>query len=432
MVFLRSGSRDIRNVIPFSGRGIVLGGSTQPSASTQKPPMQSPSRSPEPLQEPARASTDQVSLADPRMPNGVTNALPKRSVANHRAFVNINGSPVRITKTNGSLVRPKQRTVQDLFRNRNLKSPKETNPTEPKQASNTQVNLNSAQTSPVNKSSPSTSGSAGSPFSKYFRSNKSTGIPAQVKAGIPGTRISGSGLASQIKPENTAPGSNLKYFGSPKSSGTGMPASSSTGVPGFESHKRSGTSSADFGSRVLSSDLTHFGSPKDPGTRIPSSSSTSAINSESGIPNSNAKHVKSQKSSGTGTSGSSNIPSSDLKLSGSPEKSGSFVPASASRSPHKSGAAAGGRKRWREDRNSAHIFDFFQQVSHSPATSSSSVFSREQREEGSGAKVPSAGASGVGSAPVSCSALTVTCPVCQSKVLETQINQHLDSCLMCH
>lgn len=390
-----SGSQDIRNIIPFSGRGFVLGGSTQPSAPTQKSPFQSPPRSQQPLQEPSPPSP-----ADLRPLNSASAALPKRSVSNHKAFVNINGSPVRVTKTNGSLVRPKQRTVQDLFQTRNLKSPKKT--------LDCASDLNSDKTSWLNKSSSSTSGSAGSPFSKYFAGAKKTEIPDQVKPqnGIPGfiskpfeirksstTGISGSGPTSQIKPVNSVPNSTSKHFGSTKSSATGTTPSSST-----------------------SSNPTCFRSIKEHGTSSP-------IKSEYRIPNSNLKHLGNQKGSECGTSG--------VRLSGSPEKSGSFIPASSSRSPHKPGSAAGGRKRWREDRNSALIFDFFQRVSHSPASSSSpSLISREQREEGSASRVPSAGVSGGGSALLSSTALTVTCPVCQSKVLESQINQHLDSCLM--
>ncbi|XP_053499479.1 DNA-dependent metalloprotease SPRTN [Ictalurus furcatus] len=473
---IKPGSQDIRNIIPFSGRGIVLGGSTQPSAFIQKPAkIQSPTHSPKPLQEPARTSAaDHL-----RSPYSVTTALPKRSVSNHKAFVNINGSPVRVTKTNGSLASPKQRTVRDLFQNAIPKSPGKTNPLEPKQASDSALNQNSAKTSLVSKSAASTSGSAGSPLSKYFGSAKSTGtgIPGQIKGqenGVPGfasgrseshgssaTGISVSGSATRIKPGNGVPSSDFKYVGSPKSSGTGTPASSSTSIPPSsssihsESQRRSSTSSTDFGSRVPRSSLTCFGSQKDPGTGIPGSSSGSLIKSESGVPKSNS----SQKSSGTGTSGASSssfrsgapssnlkhfgsqrssgtgapssVPSSKSRLSGTPEKSGAFLPASASTSPHKPGTATGGRKRWREDGNSTHIFDYFQRLSHSSASSSSpSSFSREHREEGTGAEVPSAGASGVGSTLLSSIAVTVTCPVCQSKVLESQINQHLDSCLM--
>ncbi|KAF4092074.1 hypothetical protein AMELA_G00016830 [Ameiurus melas] len=470
---IKPGSQDIRNIIPFSGRGIVLGGSTQPSAFVQKPAkIQSPTHSPKPLQGPARTSAaDHL-----RSSYSVTAALPKRSVSNHKAFVNINGSPVRVTQTTGSLASPRQRTVRDLFQNASAKSPEKTNPPEAKQASESALNRSSTKTSLVNKSSSSTSGSAGSPLSKYFGSAKSTGtgIPGQIKGqenGVPGfasgrsesrgtsvTGISGSGSATRIKPGNGVPSSDFKYVGSPKGSGT--PASSSTRIPPSsssihsESQRRSSTSSTEFGSRVPSSSLTRLGSQKGPGTGIPGSSSGTPMKSESGVPKSNSsqrssgigtsgassssfrsatpgsnfKHFGSQRSSGTGAP--SSIPSSKSRLSGTPEKSGAFIPASASTSPHKPGIATGGRKRWREDGNSTHISDFFQRLSHSPASASSSSFSRERREEGTGAEVPSAGASGVGSTLLSSIALTVTCPVCQSKVLESQINQHLDSCLM--
>ncbi|TSL47531.1 SprT-like domain-containing protein Spartan [Bagarius yarrelli] len=394
-----SGSQDIRNIIPFSGRGFVLGGSTQPSASIQKPPMPSPTHSPKPPQEPTPSSP-----ADIRPHSGAT-TLPKRSVSNHKAFVNINGSPVRVTKTNSSLMRPKQTTVQNLFQNRNLKSPKKTNPTE----------LNSAKTSPNSKSSSHTS-AAGSPFSKYFSSAKSaSGISGQINTenssgfSSKSSAAGSSGSTAQIKEEKSVPGATFKYFGSPKSSGSGMPASSSTGVQrsnsvqSKESSKRSETSSA-------------FGILTGPG--IPSSTNQ-LIKSESGVPNSSLKHFESSRNSTL---------SSSSRLLGSPGKSGSLVPLSTSESSTRQGGAAGGRKRWREDRNSAHIFDFFQRISHSPtsSSSSSSSVSREHREKETGTEVPSAGLLGT----TSSSALTVNCPVCQSKVLESQINHHLDTCLM--
>ncbi|XP_060739853.1 DNA-dependent metalloprotease SPRTN [Tachysurus vachellii] len=397
-----SRSQDIRNVIPFSGRGIVLGGSTQPSAPVQNPPIQSPTRSPKPLQEPVRTSP-----ADLRSPYSSTTALPKKSISNHKAFVNINGSPVRVTKTNGSLMRPKQTTVQDLFKTAILKSPKKTNPSEPKRVSDTPaletaLNLNSAKTGMVNKSSSNISGSAGSPFSKYFVSAKSTGT------GSPG----------QIKPGNAAPGFTSWNFRSSKGSASASSGSgpTSTNIPTSnsihsESLRHPGTYS------------TQFGSPKGPGSEIRGFSSTTFIKSESSVSNSSSRQFGSQNISGTGSSASPSIPSSNSRLSGSPEKSGSFM--STSRSPHRPGSAAGGRKRWREDRISAHIFDFFQRSSPS---SSSSLVSREHIEERTGA-VLSAGASGVGNTLHSSAALTVTCPVCQSKVPESQINQHLDSCL---
>uniref|UniRef100_A0A8B9HZZ1 DNA-dependent metalloprotease SPRTN n=1 Tax=Astyanax mexicanus TaxID=7994 RepID=A0A8B9HZZ1_ASTMX len=233
---------DIRNIIPFTGRGFVLGGNTQPPASIQKPPSQSSTqqlRTPEkPAKTPPTDTRPQPS-SNHVEPCTVT-ALPKRSVSNTKAFININGSPVRITKDNSNLIRPKQRTVQDLFQARSPNSPEKT---------------------------PS--------------------------------------ISSASKSATTA------------------------------------TASTSTSSRP-------FGSPQKPGAA----------------------------------------------------------------------PAAGGRKRPREDRNSAHIFDFFQRE---VKQSSASVSSREQQEgsRADGGTAPSQ----------SSSAVTVHCPVCQIKVLESQINVHLDSCL---
>uniref|UniRef100_A0A8B9HS41 DNA-dependent metalloprotease SPRTN n=1 Tax=Astyanax mexicanus TaxID=7994 RepID=A0A8B9HS41_ASTMX len=224
-------------IIPASSTaGFVLGGNTQPPASIQKPPSQSSTqqlRTPEkPAKTPPTDTRPQPS-SNHVEPCTVT-ALPKRSVSNTKAFININGSPVRITKDNSNLIRPKQRTVQDLFQS-------------------------------------------------------STSITS----------------------------SNSRHFGS-------------------GSHVSASTSSRPFGS------------PQKPGAA----------------------------------------------------------------------PAAGGRKRPREDRNSAHIFDFFQRE---VKQSSASVSSREQQEgsRADGGTAPSQ----------SSSAVTVHCPVCQIKVLESQINVHLDSCL---
>lgn len=151
-----SGLQDIRNVIPFSGKGFILGGSSQSSAS-QKPPDNSQRRldfpgSPEPLGSPSGQVTakgmnspGQAGYSSPhrgtmtstsRGPqSGIPSLRPpsKKSVANVRAFVNINGSPVRISKTAGHLTKPfgsttdstgaTQRSVRDLFNSKVLASP---------------------------------------------------------------------------------------------------------------------------------------------------------------------------------------------------------------------------------------------------------------------------------------------------------------------
>ncbi|XP_017575955.2 sprT-like domain-containing protein Spartan [Pygocentrus nattereri] len=343
-----SGSQDIRNIIPFSGRGFVLGGSSQPSASMQKPPSQSPPPSQRTPEEPAKTSSINIETQsspihlDRRISTSSATVLPKRSVSNTKAFININGSPVRITRDNSSLMRPKQRTVQDLFQARSLSSPEK-----------------AASTSSATKA-----------VTSSIASNQLSRIPALGSAldhkplGQPSlctdcTKTNLFNKSSSNNPVGSKPASAgpllSKYFGSPKNSTAGTPGSS-----------------------------------------VKPESSSSSLTA-------NSKHF------------------------GSPVKLGSHVPASTSRpfgSPHKSGTAApGGRKRLRDDRNSAHIFDFFQrEVRQSSASASSS----ERREEGRSAAGTAGSAPHSSSAP---SAVAVHCPVCQSQVLESQINEHLDSCL---
>ncbi|KAJ8275145.1 hypothetical protein COCON_G00097700 [Conger conger] len=156
----KSVSQDIRNIIPFSGKGFLLGGSSQASSS-QKPPDNSQKKlnfsgSPEPLGPPSgqvsakainspgkpghgsphRTALPGTMTSTSRGPqSGFPGTRPpsKKSVANIRAFVNINGSPVRISKTTGPLSKPlgnspdstntTQRSVRDLFHTKVLTSP---------------------------------------------------------------------------------------------------------------------------------------------------------------------------------------------------------------------------------------------------------------------------------------------------------------------
>ncbi|XP_042561830.1 DNA-dependent metalloprotease SPRTN isoform X2 [Clupea harengus] len=117
-----SGSQDIRKIIAFSGQGFVLGGSSQTSSSTQKPPWQSPSNPvhipPKPQVSPPSQSPEmkeisygqsQISFKKPST-STVTSAV-KKSIANHKAFVNINGSP--IAKTN---VKQSNKKLTDRFK----------------------------------------------------------------------------------------------------------------------------------------------------------------------------------------------------------------------------------------------------------------------------------------------------------------------------
>ncbi|KAJ8270701.1 hypothetical protein GJAV_G00118250 [Gymnothorax javanicus] len=151
----KSGSQDIRNVIPFSGKGFLLGGSSQ-SSSSQKTPDNTQKRlnvpgSPEKsgqvlakginspgqsvLRSPHRSA---ITATAPSTSMAHQNGLPgirspsKKSVANIRAFINVNGSPVRISKTSSSLTKPLsnssdsskalQRSVRDLFQAKVLPS----------------------------------------------------------------------------------------------------------------------------------------------------------------------------------------------------------------------------------------------------------------------------------------------------------------------
>ncbi|XP_072551523.1 DNA-dependent metalloprotease SPRTN [Salminus brasiliensis] len=341
-----SGSQDIRNIIPFSGKGFVLGGSTQLPASIQKPPIPSPTpllRTPE---EPAKTSPSDTrpqltpTQADQRVSTSIVTVLPKRSVSNTKAFININGSPVRITKENSSLMRPKQRTVQDLFQAKSLNSPE-------KAASTTNALKSATGATASNQ-----------PFRKPTVSSaldrKASG---QVSHGTSCTETNPFNKSSSNNSVGPKPGSAgpllSKYFGSPKNS------SDISSVANFGNQKRPGSSSTFTSTK-------YFGS----GSHAPASTSSRPF--------------------------------------GSPHKSGTDSP--------------GGRKRSREDRNSAHIFDFFQRE---VKQSSASASSREQREGGRA----NGGTAEVASTSHSTVPVTVHCPVCQSKVLESQINVHLDSCL---
>uniref|UniRef100_A0A3P9AL09 DNA-dependent metalloprotease SPRTN n=1 Tax=Esox lucius TaxID=8010 RepID=A0A3P9AL09_ESOLU len=123
-----SGSQDIRNIIPFSGKGFLLGGSSQSPSLSQDPPVKRP-LAPVSLQ--TKGSTASIS-GGPHGPVRAKKPPIKKSVSNTKAFVNINGSPVRIYKPT-SLVnktlndttdtsKMKQRSVQDLFNNSGWKS----------------------------------------------------------------------------------------------------------------------------------------------------------------------------------------------------------------------------------------------------------------------------------------------------------------------
>uniref|UniRef100_A0A671VPS3 DNA-dependent metalloprotease SPRTN n=1 Tax=Sparus aurata TaxID=8175 RepID=A0A671VPS3_SPAAU len=136
--------KDIRNIIPFAGKGFLLGGKSQSSVSSapsQKPAVKAPSSSPISSQKTLfPPSSPANSLSPPVRPTqgslGISNAFPpvrpatstgqkppiKRSVGNTRVFTNISGSPVRIPKphkgsSSSQDTKIKQRSIGELFGN---------------------------------------------------------------------------------------------------------------------------------------------------------------------------------------------------------------------------------------------------------------------------------------------------------------------------
>ncbi|KAM3603376.1 uncharacterized protein V6R79_020988 [Siganus canaliculatus] len=217
-----SGSQDIRDVIPFSGKGFVLGGKSQSSSSVSSPkklpPPWSPAKS---LTSPSRGPSGSA----PSVRAGQKPPV-KRSVGNTRAFVNINGSPVRIPKPHSSsrdANRTTQRSINDLFSSRSstasVNAPstantntaggspnKKTSAVIPKRLSD-----QSASSPRTSKTSPATSskyspvvavkgqgGPAGPTQSKYFHHSNGGGAAAAAAGG--GGGGGGGGQASRKRP----------------------------------------------------------------------------------------------------------------------------------------------------------------------------------------------------------------------------------------
>ncbi|KAM8847131.1 DNA-dependent metalloprotease SPRTN [Synchiropus picturatus] len=111
-----SGSQDIRKIIPFSGKGFLLGGE---SSSSQVPVTGSPALPLPPSPPKPSASLKPLSSTGLEAPK-------KRSVGNTRAFVNIDGSPVRIQRPgNGRQAadRTRPKSLEDLFSRKPAASP---------------------------------------------------------------------------------------------------------------------------------------------------------------------------------------------------------------------------------------------------------------------------------------------------------------------
>ncbi|XP_029352533.1 DNA-dependent metalloprotease SPRTN [Echeneis naucrates] len=202
-----SGLQDIRNIIPFSGKGFLLGGKSQsptssssshkasepagksPSSSSISPPrkLPTPSSPAKMLTSPLRTSLDDGWISV--RPAASTGQKPplKRSVSNTRVFVNINGSPVRILKPHSGggssssqgAEKIKKRSIDDLFNSMGVKKSggqSASSHTETKRDSLTSTNSNTSGTSassffPKQQSSSSANTSKPSPskstHSKY-------------------------------------------------------------------------------------------------------------------------------------------------------------------------------------------------------------------------------------------------------------------------
>ncbi|KAG5277470.1 hypothetical protein AALO_G00117990 [Alosa alosa] len=175
---IASGSQDIRNVIAFSGKGFVLGGSSQSSSSIQKPPWQSPSNSahipPKPQVSPRSQSPEIKEIGYWQSQSGskrpststVTNPV-KKSIANPKAFVNINGSPVPINKSNGQSTKKlsdhfkTKLAFQDIFGD--VTSPKKSNVSASETSSKSRTPFSDNANTHGLASSSSTSGAATQP-----------------------------------------------------------------------------------------------------------------------------------------------------------------------------------------------------------------------------------------------------------------------------
>lgn len=141
--FSGSGSQDIRNIIPFGGKGFLLGGNSQNSTSSTahkaEVPLSSCVSSPKKFFTPASPAktlsppahnclSEKTSGLPSVRPSTSSGEKPpvKRSVGNTRAFVNINGSPVKVSKVQSvsggqRAEKVKQKSIQDLFSKANLR-----------------------------------------------------------------------------------------------------------------------------------------------------------------------------------------------------------------------------------------------------------------------------------------------------------------------
>lgn len=366
-----SGSQDIRNIIPFSGRGFILGGNIQ--TSTNKQSQSSPKAQPEPLVSPPgslllpRLRPIETHMHN-RVSSGTSNVPRKKSVSNTSAFINVNGSPVRVSKVKD--LKGKQRSVRDLFQAIVLKSPERA----ASAAGSSKPATDAATANPAKCNGASSSNALDiKPFGKTsLINNLHSSTTTGPKPGSAESQLS-KYFGSSAKTE--FPDSKSKAFGSPQKSATSTPGYISKF---FGSNQKLGSDTASSGFR---------------NTDSPQSSRTSTTS------------VSSSKPFGSSGKPESNFPSP--RNIGSPRTSGT--------------THSGAKKRSWEEHNSEHIFDYFQR------TIESATSTLQQTEEDGDDVLPTVWDPHANNPPVQ---INVHCPVCHIKVPESSVNEHLDSCLL--
>ncbi len=332
-----SGSQDIRNVIPFSGRGFLLGGKSQSSSSSVlavEASLFSPISSPQKLftpSSPAKSSgQDNKGISSTftsiRQATSTGQKPPmKRSVSNTKVFVNINGSPVRISKPHSSSSsssqeanKIKQRSIEELFSSMSSRK------------SLSQSSSSSTETERASLTSPTSTPAANSASSFFPKQNSDQ---------------------SASSPRTSNPSSSQSKHSAVVSTGTKSSPATPTQSKSFNHSNSGSTSGAGGGGQAWRK------RPRD------DHSSSAAIS------------YFFQKTLGSGSA--------------------------SSRESEKTKTPA------------------VQQRTATAAASSSSSTSSLHSSAAPHSVTPSS----------SSSALMVSCPVCQAKVQESKINEHLDSCL---
>ncbi|KAM8831854.1 DNA-dependent metalloprotease SPRTN [Spinachia spinachia] len=285
-----SASQDIRNIIPFTGKGFLLGGQSQSSMPSSQSHTAALPSSPKQLFTPSSPARSLNSLArfGPNT-NGVSSSFPsirpgtstgrkppvKRSVGNTRAFVSINGSPVKIPKP----YQIKQKSIEDLFSGKRIeKSASQSSTSNPDAERDsltlpTSVTIASASSPTASKPSETGSSQSGSStktksspakptHSRYFSHSNSDGTSGAPATGLPSRKrpwddlrsptsiahffpkTSGGDSAAQREPMKTRPPAVQQRTATATSSSSTSSLHSSAGLRSFTPSSSPPSSSA--------------------------------------------------------------------------------------------------------------------------------------------------------------------------------------------